>query len=68
MRTFSTLAYGFAAALALMVAAAHVIGPPNADDGRRGGLTAATVLGSDGSQADAARGPARRAADATPSS
>ncbi|MCJ2024689.1 hypothetical protein [Methylobacterium sp. J-067] len=68
MRTFSTLAYGFAAALALMVAAAHVIGPPNADDGRRGGLTAATVLGSDGSQADVVRGPVRKAADATPSS
>ena len=43
-------------------------GPPNADDGRRGGLTAATVLGSDGSQADAVRGPVRKAADATPSS
>lgn len=68
MRTFSTLAYGFAAALALMIAAAHVIGPPNPDDGRRGGLTAATVLGSDGSQADAAPSPIPRTADATPSS
>lgn len=68
MRTFSTLAYGFAAALALMVAASHVIGPPNPDETRRGGLTAATVLGTDGSQADAARSPVRKAADATPSS
>lgn len=68
MRTFSTLAYGVAAALALMVAAAHVIGPPNPEEVRRGGLTAATVLGSDGSGADAARDATRRAADATPSS
>ena len=68
MRMLSTLAYGFAAALALMVAASHVIGTPNPDEVRRGGLTAATVLGSDGSQADAGVGPARRAADATPSS
>ncbi|MFC6788744.1 hypothetical protein ACFQE0_03365 [Methylobacterium komagatae] len=59
MRTLTTLAYGLAATLALMVATAHVIGPPNPDEGRRGGLTAATVLGSDGSQADAPRASAR---------
>ena len=59
MRTLTTLAYGLAATLALMVATAHVIGPPNPDEGRRGGLTAATVLGSDGSQADALRVTAR---------
>ncbi len=68
MRTLSTLAYGFAAALAFMIVAAHLIGPPNPGDVRRGGLTAATVLGGDGSQADAARDPSRKAADATPSS
>lgn len=68
MRTVTTLAYGFAAALALMVAASHVIGPPNPDETRRGGLTAATVLGADGSQVEPTRGPVRKAADATPSS
>ena len=56
MRTLTTVAYGFAVAHALVVAAAHMIGPPDPDDVRRGGLTAATVLGSDGSQADATRG------------
>lgn len=58
MRTLSTVAYGFAVALALVVAAAHVIGQPDPNEVRRGGLTAATVLGSDGSQADAPRAAA----------
>lgn len=50
MRTLSTVAYGIMAALALVVVASHVIGPPDPSEVRHGGLTAATVLGGDGSQ------------------
>ncbi|MCJ2014655.1 hypothetical protein [Methylobacterium sp. J-076] len=63
MRALTTIAYGFAAALAFVVVAGHVIGPPDPDEARHGGLTAATVLGTDGSQADA-----EREAAASPSS
>lgn len=55
MRTLSTVAYGFAVALALVVVAAHAIGQPDPTGVRRGGLTTETVLGSDGSQADTSR-------------
>jgi hypothetical protein len=54
MRLVTTLLFGFAASLALLVAASNVIGPPRSDEIRRGGLTASTVLSTDGSKAGAA--------------
>lgn len=60
MRLLTTLAYGFAAALLFVAVAAAVIGTPDSDGVRGGGLTAATILRSDGSRADA------RVADAPP--
>jgi hypothetical protein len=50
MRLVTTLLYGFAVSLALLVAAANLIGQPRPGEIRQGGLTAATVLSSDGSK------------------
>lgn len=61
MRLVTTLLYGFAASLGLLVAAANMVGPPRPDEIRRGGLTAATVLSSDGSKAGTTEASAPRA-------
>lgn len=53
MRAFTTLAYAVAAALVFVVVAGAIIGSPNPDGARHGGLTTATILRSDGSRADA---------------
>ncbi len=55
MRAFTTLAYAVAAALVFVLVAGSIIGAPNPDDARHGGLTTATILRSDGSRADAPR-------------
>lgn len=57
MRALTTIAYGIAAAFALVATAAAVIGHPDPSEARHGGLTAATVLRSDGSRSDAPRSP-----------
>lgn len=53
MRAFTTLVYAVAAALVFVLVAGSIIGSPNPDDVRHGGLTTATILRSDGSRADA---------------
>lgn len=47
MRIFATIAYGFATSLVLLAVAATLIGAPRSEAAPRGGLTAATILGSD---------------------
>lgn len=53
MRALTTLAYAVAAALVFMTLMAAVIGAPNPDDAPQGGLTAATILRTDGFSAEA---------------
>ncbi len=48
MRALTTLAYAVAAALVFVTLMAAVIGAPNPDDAPQGGLTAATILRTDG--------------------
>lgn len=57
MRALTTIAYGIAVAFALVAGAAAVTGHPDPSAVRHGGLTAATVLRSDGSRSDAPQSP-----------
>jgi hypothetical protein len=58
MRLVTTIAYGFAAALVFVALAATLIGKPAPGASPHGGLTTATILRSDGSEADAPASPA----------
>ncbi len=48
MRALMTLAYAVAAALVFITVMAAIIGAPRPDDAPQGGLTAATILRTDG--------------------